>query len=505
MTATRRERLVAFSALMLVTLLAALDQTIVATALPRLSADLDGLEHLTWIVTAYLLASTVTIPLYGKLSDLFGRRRLLLLATGLFLAGSLLCAAASNVGELVTFRALQGLGAGGLLPLSQAAIGDLFSPRERGRYQGYVGSMWATAAIAGPLVGGILVDHVSWRWIFLVNLPLGAAALVAIAKTLPAAWERRAHRIDFAGAATLSIAIVGVLLAFASLGRATAWDTTAVLAPGVAGLGALAAFVVVERRAPEPLVPLALLREPVPRVTIVGALALGALVLALVVFAPLLLQGVHGRSATVSGLVVVPQSLGWVLCSFVSGQIISRTGRYRVFPIVGATLVLAGTASLAAAGASAPPPVIAAMLTVAGMGLGFTWPVYIVAMQNAVPHRLIGTTTATLLFSRTMASSVGVALLGALLNTRLASELAPLGGTADDFDLHRLSDGAAMTAAERAALGDALQSVFLATIPVGAALLVAALALPALPLRAHPPSGARDAGREAAAERLRRS
>src|SRR4051794_23330805 len=286
---SRRQLLVSFGAVMLATLLAALDQTIVATALPQIVTDLRGFQHLSWVVTAYLLASTVTVPLYGKLSDLYGRRSLFVVAISLFLLGSLLCAAAQDMTQLIAFRALQGLGAGGLLPLSQATIADLFSPRERGRYQGFVGAVWATAAIAGPLLGGTLTDAASWRWIFLINLPLGGLALLVVVKTLRAPRERREHRIDWAGAAVLSVAVTGLLLASVWGGRGGpgmggggaagrsvavtgllrasvwggttyAWDSAAVVAAAAAGVLGLTAFLAIERRAPEPLLPLGLFR-----------------------------------------------------------------------------------------------------------------------------------------------------------------------------------------------------------------------------------------------------
>src|SRR3954451_12766505 len=248
-----RTVLVAFSGIMLATLLAALDQTIVATALPSIVTDLSGFDHLSWVVTAYLLASTVTVPLYGKLSDLYGRRRLFVVAISIFIAGSALCGLAQSMGELIAFRALQGLGAGGLLPLSQAAIADLFSPRERGRYQGYVGAMWATAAVAGPLLGGTLTDHASWRWIFFINVPLGAIALVVVMRTMRMRFEARPHRIDFLGAAVLSAAITGLLLACVWGGTTYPWGSWQILLAAGAGLVLLVVFLALERRAAEPL------------------------------------------------------------------------------------------------------------------------------------------------------------------------------------------------------------------------------------------------------------
>ena len=244
--------------MMLATLLAALDQTIVATALPRIASDLRGFADLSWVVTAYLVSSTVTVPLYGKLSDLYGRRRLFVVSISIFVTGSALCAAAQTIGELVAMRALQGIGAGGLLPLSQAAIADLFSPRERGRYQGFIGAMWAIAAVAGPLLGGTLTDHASWRWIFLLNLPLGVLALVVVLRNLPAAYRERSHQIDYAGATTLVVAVTGVLLATAWGGVSYAWDSPQVLGAAATGIAGLVGFLWIERRAGEPLLPLQL-------------------------------------------------------------------------------------------------------------------------------------------------------------------------------------------------------------------------------------------------------
>src|ERR1700750_1396421 len=232
---SHREVLVAFSAMMLATLLAALDQTIVATALPRIVADLHGFQDLSWVVTAYLLTTTVTVPLYGKLSDLYGRRRMFVVSISIFLLGSALCGAAQSMGQLIAFRALQGVGAGGLLPLAQAAIADLFSPRERGRYQGYIGSMWATAAVAGPLLGGTLTDAASWRWIFFINLPLGAIALVVVLRTMRSQSNVREHKIDYAGAAVLSLAITGILLACTWGGTSYPWGSAEVLGTGIGG------------------------------------------------------------------------------------------------------------------------------------------------------------------------------------------------------------------------------------------------------------------------------
>src|SRR5512133_3589475 len=274
---SRRDVLIAFSAMMLATLLAALDQTIVATALPRIASELHGFADLSWVVTAYLVTSTVTIPLYGKLSDLYGRRRLFVFSISILVAASMLCAVAQTMGQLVAFRALQGVGAGGLLPLSQAAIADLLSPRERGRYQGFIGAMWATAAVAGPLLGGTLTDLASWRWIFLLNLPLGVIALVVVVHTMPVTFRARRHQIDYAGAVALSIAVTTLLLATSWGGVTHAWDSPEMLTAAVVACFALVAFLWLEGRAREPLLPLNLFPRPVFAVTSSASLIIGAL------------------------------------------------------------------------------------------------------------------------------------------------------------------------------------------------------------------------------------
>src|SRR5437763_76551 len=333
-TRTPHSPLVAFGAIMLATLLAALDQTIVATALPKIVSDLNGFEHLSWVVTAYLVASTVTVPLYGKLSDLYGRRRLFLVAITIFLTGSALCGLAQTMGQLIAFRALQGIGAGGLIPLSQAAIADLFPPRERGRYQGYISGMWGIAAVAGPLLGGTLSDHASWRWIFYINLPLGLIALVVVMRTMPGVSHIREHRIDYLGAALLSGAITAILLATVWGGTTYPWGSWEVLATAGAGVALAVAFGVVERYAPEPLLPLQLFRNKIVAVSCAAGLVIGALLFAVTIYAPVLMQDVLGSSAPNSGALLIPLSAGWVISSVIVGQIIARTGRYKIFPII---------------------------------------------------------------------------------------------------------------------------------------------------------------------------
>jgi EmrB/QacA subfamily drug resistance transporter len=407
---SRRETLVAFSAMMLATLLAALDVLIVATALPRIAANLHGFGDLSWVVTAYLVSSTVPVPLYGRLSDIYGRRRLLLIAISVFVAGSVLCALAQNIGQLVAFRAVQGIGAAGLLPLSQAAIADLFSPRERGRYQGYISAVWSAAAIAGPLLGGVFADQLSWRWIFWINLPLGALALIAVIRTLPATFVARRHRIDYAGATVLSASVVAILLAISWGGAARSWTPTSLLIAGAAGLGA---FGVIEHRVPEPILPLSLFRLPEFSIASAAGVSLGGVLFAVEVYVPVFVQGVLGRSAIVSGLVIIPLSLGWTLASFLAGRWISSTGRYRILPIAGAVLITAAVTVLAVIDPDTSLPTIAAAMVAMGVGMGVTWPAYLISTQNAVDSSQLGVATAVLQFFRTIGGSLAIAALGA--------------------------------------------------------------------------------------------
>jgi len=458
-TRSHREVLIAFSAIMLATLLAALDQTIVATALPKIAQDLNGFDNLSWVVTAYLLSTTVTVPLYGKLSDLYGRRRLFVVSISIFLLGSALCGAAQSMGELIAFRALQGVGAGGLIPLSQAAVADLFSPRERGRYQGYIGAMWATAAVAGPLAGGTLTDSVSWRWIFLINLPLGILALAVVVKTMRLPFKPREHTIDYLGAALLSVGVTGALLACAWGGTTYAWDSAEVIGAAVIAVVALAGFYVAERRAAEPLLPLQLFRMRTFSVSTAASLLIGAVLFGVTIYVPVYAQGVLHSSATSSGVILIPLSLGWVVASIISGQLVSRTGRYRAYPIIGSLLVLVGALLLTQLGAHSSRTAVSGYLTVIGLGMGTMFQTFVIATQNRVDFSELGVATAAIQFGRSMGGSISVAILGALL----VSKEPPLSaGT---------------------------HAVFVAIVPVAALIVGLALVLPEHPLRTSNPGG----------------
>src|SRR5271154_6630726 len=384
---------VVFSGLMLVLLLAALDSTIVATALPTIVGDLGGLERLSWVTSAYLLAQTAVTPLYGKLGDQLGRKRVLQTAVVVFLVGSGLCGLASSMTTLIAFRAVQGRGAGGLIVLVQATVGDIVSPRERGRYQGLFGAVFGVASVAGPLLGGVIVEHLSWRWIFYVNLPIGLVALVVIAATLPAASGRTRPTIDYPGAGLLAGALSAIVLV-ASLGGTTwVWGSAPTGLVAAAGVLLLGAFLAVERRAAEPVLPIAVLRDEVFRIGALLSLIVGFALFGSVTFLPLFFQTVFASSPTRAGLRLIPLMGGLVTTSIVSGRLISRTGRYRLFPIAGTATMTVGLLLLSRLDLNTSPVMADLYLLVLGLGLGMVMQVLVLAVQNAVDYAVLGAAT----------------------------------------------------------------------------------------------------------------
>jgi EmrB/QacA subfamily drug resistance transporter len=489
---TRRQIMLVFAGSLLGMVLAALDQTIVATALPAIVADLHGFEHLSWVVTAYLLTSTITVPLYGKLSDLFGRKRLFVFAIVLFLIGSVLSGLSRSMTQLIVFRGVQGLGAGGVIPLAQAIIGEIFSPRERFRYQGYTGALFASSSIVGPLLGGYLTDTVSWRAIFYINVPLGAIALSVIVTTMKIPFERRERPVDVPGAVLLSACVTLLLLVTVWSGRLVAADAPKVLGLGLAALVAAVAFVLVELRAPEPILSLRLFRNSIFTVANCAALLIGAGRLGVTIYIPVFVQGVIGTSATHSGVVLIPFMLGWIAASVIAGQIVTRTGRYRVWPIAGTLTSLAGFALLSRLDVHATQPQAIVCMVLIGAGMGQMFQTYVVAMQNAVARSDLGIATASVQFFRTIGAMFGTAIFGSLLTRRLTAELsARLGESARDVSPAALLSGTLglrdippeTVEAVRGALAAALHTAFLTGLPLMGLALVAALLLKELPLR----------------------
>jgi EmrB/QacA subfamily drug resistance transporter len=500
-----KQILIAFSGLVLAMLLAALDSTIVSTALPTIVGELGGLDHLAWVVTVYLLAQTIVTPIYGKLGDLYGRKVVLQSAIVVFLVGSALCGLGQNMTQLILFRAIQGLGGGGLTVTTQAVVGDIVPPRDRGRYQGIFGAVFGLASIAGPLLGGYFTTHLSWRWIFYINLPLGIAALVVLAATLPSASRRVVRAIDYVGAALLAV-LLSVITLLSDLGGTTyPWSSPMSLGLLAISVLSLVLFLIVERRAKEPVLPLHLFRQRTFVITSIVGWIVGFALFGSVTYFPLYLQVVKGVSPTASGMQMIPMMVGMLVTSISSGQLISRTGRYKIFPLLGTAVMTLGLFMLSRLTPSTGNAIASLLMLVLGIGLGMVMQVLVIAVQNDVEYRDLGVATSGATLFRLIGGSLGTAILGAIFATRLSTNLARLLPASDSKAAvgHDMSVQAllrlppAARAAYTQAFTDSLGTVFFVATAVCALGFLFCWILPERPLRATVAASARDAGNEA--------
>jgi len=478
--------------------LAGLDQTIVSTSLPTIVGDLGGLEDIGWVVTAYLLLETITTPIAGKLSDVHGRPVIFRTSIIIFVAGSMLCGLSTNLPMLIAFRGVQGVGAGGLISMAFATMGDVISPRERGRYTGYVTGVFAVTSVAGPLIGGYLTEHVSWPWIFYVNLPVGIAALVVTSRALrdlPRPERLPGRKLDLVGATLLVAGVASLFLLLEWGGTEHAWGSPVIVGLGLAAVVVLGAWVVWEQRVEDPIIPLRLLGNDVVAVASGMAFLVGAAMFGAMVYLPLFLQVVKGVSATNSGLLLAPFMGGVLVAAMVTGRLITRTGRYKFTGPVGFATIVIGTVALSRMGVSTPLVVIFAVMVLLGIGIGVLSPPMTIAVQNAVAPADMGVATASNMFLRTMGSSVGVAVFGTLFSSRIADALRsrlPAGAVPTGPDgvegllrqpaaIDQLP--AAVAGAIREGTAAALQPVFLGAAAAAAVGVVLAVRIRELPLR----------------------
>ena len=506
--------LVSVLGVLLAMLMAVLDQTIVATALPRVVADLGGFDQFQWIFTAYMLVTTTSIPIMGKLSDMYGRKRVLVAGVGIFVLGSGLAAGAQDMIQLIVFRGVQGLGAGSIIANSYAVFGDVMPPAQRGKWMGIVGGVFALAIVAGPLVGGFLTDHLSWRWIFLVNLPLGIVAISVIMLGMAdVRLPRVKSGIDYRGVITLIACVVPLLLALTWAGNELPWAS-----PQIIGLlsfsGLMAALLVLtERNVKEPIIPGFLFANPIFTVTVLATFLTAILMFGGIMFIPLFVQGVIGSSATNAGIALMPVMLSGVVAAVIAGQIISRTGHYYAIAVIGVSAMAGGAYLFSRLGADSSTTDAIRYMVVAGAGLGLTLPTFMICVQNAFPHHSLGVVTASVQFSRNIGGAVGTALLGSYLTIRLG-EWIPVSASQDELDslppqvadeltnpntlmdpgamsrIRELAEaegsGAAFQVVEqglRSALAAAMHDVFILAMGIGLAAVVVTLFLREIPLR----------------------
>ena len=424
-TKTKNHLGLLFAGLMVTMLLASLNQTVLSTALPTIVGELNGVGQMTWVITGYILASTITMPVYGRISDLFGRKPVLLAAIGLFLTGSVVGGLAGNIDVLIVGRVLQGLGGGGLLILSQAAIADVVPARERGKYMGLMGAVFAVASVAGPLLGGWLTEGPGWRWAFWLNLPLGVLAILATVYFLhlPRRVQAERPRIDYLGMALLAAATTTIVLVATWGGHQYHWASPRIIGLIVAAILLAGVFVLVENRAEHPVIPMSLFKERNFTLTTVSSLMVGIAMFGAISYLPTYLQMVTGVSPTEAGLMMVPMMGGLLVASVIAGRVVSRTGRYKAFPLVGSIVIAVGLALLSTLEVDSPIPLLCAYLAVLGIGIGMAMQILTLIVQNTFPNRIVGTATAASTYFRQVGATLGSAVVGSVFASRLTTLL----------------------------------------------------------------------------------